>query len=92
MNKDLKRAIPILLLGCFFILFGLFIYYNEIFAIKGKHSSKEMIYNGSESIKWALSIFFFGLSFIGVIFKKSIMIWWLSLGMIVAVLCPLFMK
>ena len=92
MNKDLKKAIPIILLGCFFIIFGLFIYCNEVFSIKGKHSSKEMIYIGSESIKWSLSMLFFGLSLVGVIFKREIMIWWLSIGMIIAVLCPLLIK
>lgn len=90
MNDNIKKFIPVFVLGIFFISFGIYIYLTETFVVVSKYSNKESIYVGKESIKWSYSVICFGVALMGPLFKKNLMIFWMSFFLSLAVTLPLF--
>lgn len=92
MNKDIKKFIPVLLLGLFFVIFGIYIYITETFVIHSKYIAKETVYVGRESVRWAFSMMSFGVALFSPIFRKNIMVIWMTVFLILAVILPFIYK
>lgn len=90
MNNNIKKFIPVLLLGLFFILFGVYIYVTEIFVAHNRYNSQETLYVGKESVRWAYSLMSFGIALFAPIFKKNFMVLWMTIFLVLAVLIPFF--
>lgn len=91
-KKELISRLPILLLGIFFLLFGIFVFFTEIFTVHSKFSpSHEVIYSGKESFRWAISLMSVGISLCAGIFKNiKVITWWMIIFLIFGILYPLY--
>lgn len=90
-KKELKNRLPIFLIGFFFVLFGVFVFFTETFTAHNKFApNHEVIYNGKESVRWVVFLMSIGISLFGGIFKNlKVNTIWMIIFLVLGIMYPL---